>query len=227
MTTATTGVGLAGKPYTVRGLRQIQHMLGGGLTHAEIARQVGRTVCSIEYAVNRYGMARRRVLTGADLARMRGLHARGLSSRDVAREMDLDHSTVCRRLRRMGLAPHGHTAMTKDKLRRATARTLREQGVTGPHELRALGWAVTCVRRGWPGATHPTEADILDALEGGPKAAGELEAEGRTLATLRVRLPRLRRAGLVASERRGGGLVWSLADGVARDRRAANQEGDR
>jgi transposase-like protein len=109
--------------------------LEAGASIEAIAREVGRDTSTVAYWVNKHGLrsrhaGRHAARGGLTREQLEPLVERGLSIREIARELDRSTATVRHWLKRHGLKTHA-------------ARRVRRDGSTAPEVVR------DCPRHGW------------------------------------------------------------------------------
>jgi len=217
-TTATT----APRPWTAKE-RDYLRANWGKLTAAQIGAALGRAVNVVCAAAGRFGLSRPRRKLSVTL--LRRLHAAGWADAEIGRRLGVGDRTVCRWRQRLGLAcvnPKGRpmSERARSNVRRGQRRWLLAHGYKYLAERREIERRVAVARRGWIVGTH-READVLDALEAGPKTRKQLRAiVGCPRRSLNKLLERLAGLGLVTragrTTGRGWETLWRLADGVRR-----------
>lgn len=214
------------RPWTAKE-RDWLRSVWGQVSPDACADRLGRTVMAVRDAASRFGAVpaeRRKRKIGDHAEQIRRLHRRGLSGKAIAERLRLPPASLWHWMRKHGLVPHGKDpAVFRQIKRREYARVWSESSLT---QARLDVHAAEAARRGWPQARSPRHADVLDALESGPKIGREVtEALGLAWdpsngnANVTVMLRYMRARGLVASERShtdGRQVVYRLADGIRR-----------
>lgn len=202
---------------------------------ARIAAALGRDIRDVYEAAGRFGVRRKRV-TLADCERtLRRMHAAGQPDEPIARRLRVSVTTVGRYRRLLGLPtlnpPGPFNEGRKRRCREARRKFLVRHGLRHFGERHELARRVAVARRGWGGAGTHTQADILDALEGGPKTRPELCKLLGKGDWLRHPIHGLLRQGFIVragrTRGRGHAVLWRLADGVRRGGVGGYHKGDR
>lgn len=163
----------------------------------------------------------RRTVTESDETRLRELHAKGLTDRQIARKLGITLAAAWARRQRLGLPRNVNREVNRQHCREATRRRVKRDGHS-MGQLHAGHLRCEAAIRGWFGADSPSQCDILDLLQNrGPMTAAEIrDALGYSTSPsvggagnvgLYRLLRKLKTAGLVVKAGVRGGLgVYAL-----------------
>lgn len=209
----------AKKPWTAREMRDLAALVAARVPRPEIARRLGRTVCSVNMACHREGVRRWARRPGYVRERVSRLARPGRTDDQLAALIGCSRSTVAQHRKALGI-PRG---VSRAEAARYSMRVaLSRHGGIG--HLHAEAGRVEAARAGWPVGCTAAKARVLSALEAGPLTAARV-AEALGMAnpsSAYSQLTPLKRLGWVTGGTPGvRGSTWSLAPNVAGSRRAA------
>jgi hypothetical protein len=155
------------RPWTMGEVRRLLAMRKDGLTLAECARRLGRSVQMTFKQWQRFGTPNAYPkLTSASLQRLRALHAQGYTDRELSDALNVSKAGARAARHRLGLpsnrnSPRSRARMsTASRLQHAEARALGHNPGHASHVRRRI----TALYAGWPGAASPQDVRLLELL---------------------------------------------------------------
>jgi hypothetical protein len=131
----------------------------------EIEAELGRNRKQIYNQAKSLGIAKTRVRPNASWqARLRKLHAGGLTDQAMAEKLRCERHAVARWRRRLGLPDNTCSSWRRRQVARRTRAQCQAAGVKSLAEIRARAFRDYARRSGWPEDLRPRAVQILDLL---------------------------------------------------------------
>jgi hypothetical protein len=217
--------------WTAKELREAIALRRAGWSYRRIGRLLGCAYATVWTALARHApdLVTPRPTFEALAPKLRGLHGKGYTDTDAARQLGVCRNTAALWRRKLGLGDNRGSDRQRAKWRAHFRRVAHRAGKPHTRAIQAEVLRARCARAGWPDAESPEEMEVLELLcDRGPLTLYQVaEARGCHWQSAARLLARLCRRGLAAKRdraRRGvaggrGGRMpslYALAEGVGR-----------
>jgi hypothetical protein len=167
------------RPWKPGELELLAHLYGQGWSGQACAAALGRTLSSVEGAIERYGLKRgaHPKVSAAEKLEIARLNALGWPDTHIADLLGHERHSVSEHRKRLGLPSREKGEVWRQAIARGARRQLDRMGLTSMGQLRQMAFMARALRAGWPADLRPRAVQMLDLLhDRGPQIRRQIAA---------------------------------------------------